>query len=151
MKIPITDRTIHYEWRNQPVEAFGYKFKSRIEYRWAKYLELLRVSGEVQTWQYEPETFLFKERHRKKGIYTPDFRVVWRDGTVELQETKSSLRQKDVYRFRQFAMDYPSVRIVLVLPSCPKRSVKQLILLDNAKKYVADVIFCGPIFRKLGI
>lgn len=144
-------RTVHFDWHNQRPEAFGYKFKSKQEFRWAKYLDLLTNSNDpLHFWEYEPRTFEMKERYRKRRIYTPDFLCRYKH-SHEWHEVKTSLRQKDVTRFKWFKADYPDERIVLVLNSCPKKSVKQLILLDNARKYVDDVIFAGPILRKLGI
>jgi len=156
-------RTVHFDWHNQRPEAFGYKFKSKQEYRWAQYLTLLvnSMTDDTIGWRYEPKTFTAtKMRHRKINVYTPDFECTHGpplDGIydnrryIEWHEVKTSLRQKDVTRFKWFRADYPDERIVLVLNSCPKKSVKQIILLDNARKYIDDVIFAGPILRKLGI
>lgn len=142
---------IQYDWHNQPTDGFGYHFKSKIEFRWATYLDLLKKSDEIISWEYEPQRFDFRERYRRKGVYTPDFRVV-EDTIVKWHEVKTGLRQKDVYRFRQMRCDYPGEYLVLVKPSCPsRRSVNQLRLLDNCRKYVHEIIYCGPIFRKLGI
>jgi hypothetical protein len=156
-----TTRTVHFEMRNRHVEAFGYKFKSAQEYKWATYLELLKGSvnsPDLIGWWYEPKQFeATKIRFRKINVYTPDFLTSWastqreEDGYDEWHEVKTSLRQKDVYRFKWFRTDYPNERIVLVLNSQPRHGSKQKRLLDNARKYVDDVIFAGPIFRKLGI
>lgn len=152
-------RTVHFDWHNQRPEAFGYTFKSKQEYRWAQYLTLLvqSDSDNLIFWEYEPKTFELKERYRKRGQYTPDFLCRYRHGTQlnEWHEVKTALRQKDITRFKWFIADYPEERIILVLNSCPqgktKGSRRQLILLDSARKYVDDVIFAGPILRKLGI
>jgi hypothetical protein len=158
-----TDRHIEYDWHNQRPQGFGYRFKSKQEYRWACYLELVCRSNFISRhggwigWGYELKTFEFKERHRKRGQYTPDFRISVADGdipeiiTYEWHEVKTSLRQKDIYRFKQFRIDYPEERIILVLNSMPKKNLKQLRLLDNARKYIDDVIIAGPILRKLGL
>jgi len=156
-KMGFNERRVTFDWHNQPVEAFGYRFKSKQEYKWAQYLEYLKMSDEVDTWQYEPHTFEMKERYRKRRIYTPDFKVytVTRYAHIryvqhEWHEVKTTLRQKDVTRFRYFKADYPNERIVLVITSKP-RTTKRIVLLEKAKKYVDDVIFAGPIFRKLGL
>jgi hypothetical protein len=156
-------RTVHFEWRNERPEAFGYKFKSKAELKWAKYLTLLVNSMFDDTigWRYEPKKFTAKKlRWDKLRYYTPDFECthgppldgIYNDRRyIEWHEVKTSLRQKDVTRFRWFRADYPQERIVLVLTSKPTRSVKQKRLLDNARKYVDGVIFAGPILRKLGL
>lgn len=146
-------RTIHYDWHNQRPEAFGYTFKSKQEYRWAQYLNILSKSNNIWYWRYELKTFYAKKiRWKKLRQYTPDFFV--KDYITlkhEWHEVKTSLRQKDITRFRWFKTDYPDERLILVLNSCPKKNIKQIRLLDNAQKYVDDVIFAGPILRKLGI
>jgi hypothetical protein len=147
-----TDRQIKYDWHNQRPQGFGYRFKSKQEYRWACYLDILNKSKQIYRWRYEPHTFQFKERYRKRGQYTPDFYIEnYPAATYEWHEVKTSLRQKDIYRFKQFRIDYPEERIILVLNSMPKKNLKQLRLLDNARKYVDDVIIAGPILRKLGL
>lgn len=147
------NRTVHFEMRNKHVEAFGYKFKSQQEYKWAQYLNLLKKSGQIADWQYEPRKFEMKERYRKRRVYTPDFLVAdvpSYNARTEWHEVKTSLRQKDVSRFKWFRVDYPDERIILIVTNNPRKT-KNKILLDNARKYVDDVIFAGPIFNKLGI
>jgi hypothetical protein len=114
-------RTVHFEWRNKRPEAFGYKFKSKAEFKWATYLELLKKSDDpLSDWMYEPKRFQAKKvRWNKWYQYTPDFRVDTKqnngDGTFcfvhEWHEVKTSLRQKDVTRFKWFKTDYPEERI----------------------------------------
>jgi hypothetical protein len=154
------NRTVTFEWHNkchlyrQP-DGMGIKLKSTQELKWAKYLDLLLKSHEILGWQYEPRTFEFNERYCKRGQYTPDFFVTkWNSGGKSWVymwfEIKTSLRQKEIYRFKQFRADYPDEPITLVMTSEPKKRIKQIELLGNARKYVNDVIFAGPIFRKLG-
>ena len=52
----------------QPIDTtyHGYKFRSRLEARWAVFLDALALS-----WQYEPEGFILTDGTR----YLPDFRV----------------------------------------------------------------------------
>lgn len=145
---------IHYEWHNQPQEAFGYKFKSKAEYRWAQYLNMLCKLGAIHGWDYEPKKFEFKERYRKRRVYTPDF-CVFDDGEYIYHEVKTSMRQVDVRRFKYMNADYPDIKMVLVLVSKPKGkttpSRKQIVLIDNARKYVERVVYAGPLYRKFGI
>ncbi len=142
---------IYYEWRNQRPEAFGYKFKSKCEYRWACYLESLLKLGAIQSWEYEPKKFEFGERWRVRKQYTPDF-FVKEDGDGIYHEVKTSLRQTDVTRFRCLAADYPDVRIVLVIfgPEHTNKS-NQNRLRSNARKYVHRVVFANPLCKKFGI
>lgn len=144
-------RTVHFDWHNQRPVAYGYQFKSKQELRWANYLQILKTAKVITNWKYEPRTFDLKERYRKRGQYTPDFMIITDIGAEIWHEVKTSLRQKDVTRFKYFRADYPIEYIVLVLNSAPKRSVKQARLLENARKYVDEVIIAGPILRKLGL
>jgi len=151
------NRAVQFEWRNkfhlyrQP-DGTGVRLRSNEEYKWARYLDILLKSGYITNWEYEPKTFEFEERYRKRGQYTPDFRVTNADSSTEWYEIKASFTdwQHVVYKFKQFKADYPNERITLVVPSCPVRSTKRIIKLDKAKKYVDDVIYSRPIFRKLG-
>ena len=148
---------IHYEWRNQPQEAFGYKFKSKCEYRWACYLESLLKLGAIQSWEYEPKKFEFSERWRVRKQYTPDFLVVeCFEGNTNPEfiyhEVKTSMRQTDVTRFRCLRADFPEVKIVLVIfgPEHTNKS-NQNRLRSNARKYVERIVFANPLLRKFGI
>jgi len=153
-------RTVHFEWRNEPQEGFGYKFKSKAEYRWAQYLQKLLEMGAIQKWEYEPRQFDFKERYRKKRVYTPDFFVEDLDpidGEIipVYHEVKTGMRQVDVRRFKYMNADYPKVKMVLVLTSKPSgrtaASRKQIILIGQAEKYVERTVYAGPLYRKFGI
>ncbi|KKM06640.1 hypothetical protein LCGC14_1741980 [marine sediment metagenome] len=70
---------IHYEWRNIPQHVFidgrEFKFKSKIEYKWAQYLQKLLELEAIDFWDYETTTYEFAERYRTKRQYTPDFEV----------------------------------------------------------------------------
>lgn len=158
-KLRITEnRRIEYEWRNQPQDVMiggrRCKFKSKQEMKWALYLELLKELGAVIDWQYEPKRFEFKERWRTRHVYTPDFRVEELvDGKiiqVVWHEIKTSLRQRDVLRFKLMAMDYPDEIMVLVLNSGSKK-IRQIELKANAMRYIERIVYAAPIFRKFGI
>jgi hypothetical protein len=151
MKNRMKNRTVHYEWRNKPQEAFGYSFKSKVEYRWACYLEKLKELGAIWEWFYEPTIFEFSERWRKRRIYTPDFGIDDDDGYY-YQEVKTSLRQNDITRFRCLAADFPKEKIVLVLFGPENtRNTKQIILRANASKYVERTVFANKLLKKFGI
>ena len=151
-------RTVHFEWRNQPQEGFGYRFKSKAEYRWACYLEKLKMWNQIDFWKYEPKTFEFGERWRKRRQYTPDFLVgdIAENDAGEIvnvyHEVKTSLRQTDVTRFRCLAADYPEEKIVLVIfgPEHTKNA-KQNRLRANARKYVERIVFAKPLCKKMGV
>lgn len=143
--------TLHYEWRNEPQEAFGYKFKSKVEYKWAQYLEALLAIGAITSWDYEPMVFEFGERWRVRKQYTPDF-LIKEDGQLVYHEVKTSLRQTDVTRFRCLHTDFPEVKIVLVIFGPEHtRKANQNRLRSNARKYVERIVFARPLCKKFGI
>lgn len=152
------DRTIHFDWRNQPQHVIlggkECRFKSKQEYKWAQYLELLKQNGVVTDWEYEPRRFEFKERWRHRHVYTPDFRVEELVGKELIQvvwhEVKVALRQRDILRFKLMSLDYPDEIMVLIL-NAGSNKLRQIILKENAMKYINRIVYAQPIFRKLGI
>lgn len=144
-------RIVHYEFGNQPQEAFGYRFKSKVEYRWALYLSNLKKLAAIDSWEYEPTTFEFGERWRVRKQYTPDF-LVKEDGQEVYHEVKTGLRQTDVTRFRCLRTDFPDVKIVLVIFGPEHtRNANQNRLRSNARKYVKRIVFANPLCKKFGI
>lgn len=147
---------IRYEWHNQPqnviINGRQFEFKSKIEYKWAQYLQMLLELGAIEFWDYEPKRFEFKERYRRRRVYTPDFVVREKfQGLMQTvyHEVKTALRQTDVMRFKLMHYDFPMVNMVLVLPCC--RTGRQAILRGNALKYVERVVYCNPLFNQFGI
>lgn len=147
---------IHYEWRNKPqhviIDGREFKFKSKIEYKWAQYLQMLLELGAIDFWDYETTIFEFNERHRLRRQYTPDFEIHERICGLKqkcFHEVKTSLRQTDIRRFKLMRADFPNETMVLILPSC--RKGRQSILRYDALKYVERVVFANPLFNKMGI
>jgi len=57
---------------------------NKTEQAYAAHLETLRLASEIDSWEFEPEKFRLADR----TYYTPDFRIVWPDGTVGFDEVK---------------------------------------------------------------
>lgn len=74
---------------------------NKTEARYADQLELRLLAGEILDYKYEPEKF----RLADNTFYTPDFRVVLPDETVEYHEVKP--RSGEGY----FAMEDAKVKI----------------------------------------
>lgn len=149
------NRTVHYEWRNVPTKFMGIEFKSKLEARWARYLEAIRKLGVIVSWKYEPKRFDCGLIYNKRRFYTPDFWVVEKEGLhkyVVWHEVKASGSGKDfqkaVSRLRWFKKAYPEELIVLVLPNAPK---KENVHMMHAKKYVERIAYCNALFRRHGI
>lgn len=149
-KMGYEGRTVHFEWHNKREKKYGYDFKSQIERKWADYLETILKLDVIGGWKYEPTTFECGSKNRKERIYTPDFGVLEAECGYVFHETKTSLRQKDISRFKWLRQAHPDIKIVLVLPRLPK-SGKQLILVDKARKYVDRVLAANPLFKEFNI
>ena len=142
-------------WHNKPqhvwINGREFKFKSKVEYRWGLYLQLLKDLGAITAWDYEPKKFIFSERWRKRRTYVPDF-FIKEDGEEFYQEVKTSMRQTDVTRFRCLRADFPEVKIVLVIFGPEHtRKANQNRLRSNARKYVERIVFANQLLRKFGI
>jgi len=121
-------------------------FRSQFECRWARWLEMLRAAGQIDSWEYEPRTFVFPGVTRGVVQYTPDFRIV-ENGVAIWHECKGRLTGRDNTKFRRMAQHYPDVRIVLVMQRVPRRENGTLRI---ARKYVA-VIDGGVVLRRAGL
>ena len=148
-------RMVHFDWHNVPTMFMGIKFKSKLEARWARYLEAIKKLGVIVSWEYEPKRFDCGMMYNKRRFYTPDFRVVEKEGRHKYtiwHEVKSSSSGKDfqkaVSRFRWFKKAYPEELLVLVLPNAPK---KENVHMMHARKYVERIAYCRALFKKHGI
>ncbi len=97
----------------------GITFASRLEADYYCDLKLLKMAGEVETIELQPE-FLLKESFTKKGKkhrairYIADFKVMYADGRVEIVDVKPSKTYKtQVYRLKKklFEARYPELTI----------------------------------------
>lgn len=90
---------------------------NKTERRYSEALEARRLAGEVARWDYEP----MKLRLADRAWWTPDFRVVLTDGTVELHEVKgrkgSSYYATEKARLKlRLAAELHPFRILVVWP-----------------------------------
>lgn len=89
-------------------------FRSSWEANWARYLNWLKDVGEVVAWEFEPQTFEFAAIKRGARFYTPDFRVVNKDGSVEFHEVKGYMDATSATKLRRMAKYHPGVRVVVI-------------------------------------
>lgn len=71
-------------------------YRSRLEAKYAEYLQGLKLAGEIQSWDYECSTFALARR----TTYTPDFKVVLLDATVCFMEIKGWHRNLSTSRVK---------------------------------------------------
>lgn len=90
-----------------------YVFKSSWEYEVAIRLQKLKTNGDIISWEYEPDRFIFNDI--KKGIrsYCPDFKVTTPNCVfyIEVKGWKSEIGMK---RLSMFKERYPNIKLYLI-------------------------------------
>ena len=92
----------------------GMYFRSAWEANYARYLNFLIGKGEIASWEFEPQTFVFEKIKRGTRAYTPDFKVVLNCGAHEWHEVKGWMDAKSKTRLARFARYYPDEKLVVV-------------------------------------
>ena len=88
--------------------------RSSWEKKYANRLNILRMAGEIKGWEYEPDTFWFEAIKRGVRSYKPDFKVTYKDGSVQYHEVKGYLDAKSQTKLKRMAKYYPDVKIVVI-------------------------------------
>lgn len=88
-------------------------FRSGWEANYARYLNWLKERGEIERWEYEPDTFQFHKIKKGTRFYTPDFKV-WERGNFKYHEIKGWKHPKGETALKRMAIYYPSVPILMV-------------------------------------
>ena len=91
----------------------GLYLRSSWEANYARYLNFLLNHGEIDRWEYEPDTFWFHAIKRGTRSYLPDFKVL-ESGLVYYVEVKGWMDQKSKTKLRRMAKYYPDTEIRLV-------------------------------------
>jgi predicted nuclease of restriction endonuclease-like RecB superfamily len=115
-------------WREIGEKKFY--FRSQWEYEYAKYLEFLKFNQQIESWEFEPETFWFEEIRRGTRSYLPDFRVKRCDGTHYYVEVKGYYDRKSLTKIKRFRKYYPNEELILIDGDWFKKHGK---LLPNGK------------------
>jgi len=76
---------------------------NKLERDYSVFLEKSRLAGHIARWDYEPE----KLRLADATFYTPDFRVIYPDGTIEFHETKGFIRDDAMVKIKVAAEQHP--------------------------------------------
>jgi hypothetical protein len=106
-------------------------FRSSWEANYARYLNLLLSRGEIKSWEYEPHIFRFDGVKRAPLSYTPDFRVVDKDGVVAWHEVKGWMDSKSRSRLKRMAKFYPEERVIIIAKEEYKEIAKWSALIDG--------------------
>jgi hypothetical protein len=129
-----------------------YYFRSKLEYRWAIYLQVLKKQGHIKSWDYETLLFDFQGYGYTTGpfMYRPDFIVAENDGTVVIQECKGYHDAQTNSKLRRAAQHYPQYEYELVLQRIPKRNkTKGAGRRRIADKYCRRIIDASEIFKQI--
>lgn len=94
----------------KPIETVynGYKFRSRLEARWAVFFEELGIK-----YEYEPEGYVLEDGTK----YLPDFLIYVRHRSYDDEwepifvEVKGLLSQFDLHKIEMFAKNYPVIML----------------------------------------
>lgn len=89
-------------------------FRSGWEANYARYLNFQKEHGEVLSWEYESQTFIFPGVTRGAITYTPDFKVTRTGGAVEYHEVKGWMTARARMALKRMAKHYPAVKIILI-------------------------------------
>lgn len=103
-------------WKQGWREIGGIKkyYRSRWEANYARYLEFLKLRNEISDWKHEPQIFWFDGIKRGTNNYTPDFRVVKNDGSVEYHEVKGWMDPKSLTKIKRMKKYYPGVILIVI-------------------------------------
>lgn len=89
-------------------------FRSRWEANYARYLEWLKLRGDIADWKHEPETFWFDGIKRGTRSYLPDFRVENNDGSIDFHEVKGWEDARSKTIFKRMAKYHPEQRLIVI-------------------------------------
>lgn len=107
------ERSVPRSYGGKRATLGGIYVRSTWEHNYALYLNLLRDHGEIERWEYEPDTFEFPVK-RGNRFYTPDFKVFNLDGSVEYHEVKGYMDAGSRTRIARMATHYPEVKLVVI-------------------------------------
>ena len=118
-------------------------FRSKLEARYANYLERLRELGQILGWWYEQTLPL--PSHQDPDHWKPDFLVLHPGAKLEIHECKGMVEQDDVHKLKWTKADYPDIPLFLVFarPSADKPRVKA------AASQWATILYADDLFRTL--
>jgi len=113
----------------------GMFFRSSYEANVFRYLRQLKEAGKIQEIFYEPQTFTFTEFGIVRGqvSYTPDFKIIYPDGSHIWIEVKGFLRTQDKTKLRRFKKFFPEEfdKLVAIVKSSKVEAAKFFLLIGS--------------------
>lgn len=89
-------------------------FRSKWEANYALYLDFLVERGEIKSWEYEIDVFIFEEIKFGTRSYRPDFKVFTNDGDFEYHEVKGYMDSKSKTKLKRMSKYYPEAKVILI-------------------------------------
>jgi hypothetical protein len=89
-------------------------FRSCWEANYARYLNWLKEKKQIKSWEYESETFEFKNIKRGNRFYTPDFKIFYNDGRIERHEVKGYMDARSFTKLKRMKKNFPEIKIILI-------------------------------------
>lgn len=99
-------------WRH--IGAVKKYYRSRWEANYARYLEWLKVRGEILDWEHEPKTFWFDGIKRGCLSYLPDFRVTTIAKEEEFHEVKGWMDDRSKTKIKRMAKYHPKTKLIVI-------------------------------------
>lgn len=99
-------------WRH--IGAIKKYYRSRWEANYARYLEWLKVKGEILDWEHEPKTFWFDGIKRGCVSYLPDFRVTTITKEEEFHEVKGWMDDRSKTKIKRMAKYHPKTKLIVI-------------------------------------
>jgi hypothetical protein len=103
--------TAHQGWKE--IDGKQIFFRSNWEWKFAQYLQWLKVTKYIQDWEHEPHTFWFNEIKRGVRSYMPDFKVVEQNGSHYWVEVKGYMDAKSRTKIKRFRKYYPNEQLLV--------------------------------------
>ena len=135
-------RGIARQYNNVPVNAdIGgrrIRFKSKLEYRWAQHLEIMKIGGLIKDWFYEFHTFYFGD-DAPTPKYTPDFLIRNNDNSFEYHECKGMVEKRSIDPLEALFNERPYVKVTMVFWQKPTKLSTQK--KNKLERYCHDIIW----------
>jgi len=116
-------------WRD--IDGRHIYFRSRWEYNYAVYLQMLVEKKQIRSWKHEPKTFWFLEIKRGMRSYLPDFLVENLDGSHEYHEVKGWMDSRSRTTISRMAKYYPAEKLIIIDGTWFKTNGKMLCFLPG--------------------
>lgn len=91
-----------------------YYLKSKWEYRYAMYLDLMKRNNHILDWEYEPKTFYFEGIKRGTTNYKPDFKVIFPSHNEEWYEVKGFMDSKSATKIKRMSKYFPEIKLNVI-------------------------------------